>query len=118
MRRTVVLIITLQLVLCGSVNYAAAQSAKTIAFTNGAWFTGSSFESKTGYYVRGIVTFRRPSHLDETIDLRGRYVIPPFGEAHNHNVETLNKVEALVARYLQHGIFYVKIAFPKRSIFI
>ncbi len=34
--------------------------------------------------------------------------MPPFGEAHNHNVEPLNKVAPLIQRYLQHGIFYVK----------
>jgi hypothetical protein len=31
-------------------------------------------------------------------------VVPPFGEAHNHNVEPLNDVPKLVATYLAHGI--------------
>jgi hypothetical protein len=85
-----------------------AQAAQTIAFTNGRWYDGKSFQKKTGYSVLGWLTFRRPSHVDRTIDLQGGYVIPPFGEAHNHNVETLNNVDKLIAKYLQHGIFYIK----------
>lgn len=40
--------------------------------------------------------------------LAAGYVVPPFGEAHNHNVEPLNKIDLLIQRYLAHGIFYVK----------
>lgn len=87
---------------------AGAQRNVVIAFTNGSWFNGASFETRTGYSIGGRLTFRRPTHIDRTIDLKGGFVIPPFGEAHNHNVEPINKVDALIARYLQHGIFYVK----------
>ena len=85
-----------------------AQAAQTIAFTNGRWYDGKSFQEKTVYSVLGWLTFRCPSHVDRTIDLQGGYAIPPFGEAHNHNVETLNNVDKLIAKYLQHGIFYIK----------
>src|SRR5712672_2680400 len=79
-----------------------------LAFSNGRWFDGHSFQNKTGYAVNGALSFRRPPHVDAVVDLNGGFVVPPFGEAHNHNVESLNKVDALVQRYLQHGIFYVK----------
>ena len=94
---------------------AAAQSptvpsemTTTIAFTNGLWFNGRSFQKKTGYSIAGVLSFRRPAQIDSTVDLGGRFVVPPFGEAHNHNVEPLNKIDQLVRRYLRHGIFYVK----------
>ena len=35
-------------------------------------------------------------------------MIPPFGEAHNHNVENPERIDELVCKYLQDGIFYVK----------
>ncbi len=85
-----------------------AQSTGVTAFINGLWFNGSGFEAKTGYVVGSSLSFRRQKHIDETIDLRGGFVVPPFGEAHNHNVESLNKIDPLIATYLQHGIFYVK----------
>ena len=81
---------------------------KKIAFKNGQWFDGNSFKRKDGYAVNGVLTFRRPAQIDQTVDLEGKFVVPPFGEAHNHNVEPLNKVDELIRRYLEHGIFYVK----------
>ena len=81
---------------------------KVTAFTNGRWFDGHSFRKRTGYAVSRFLSFRRPSHVDAVVDLKGGFVVPPFGEAHNHNVEPLNKMDALIQRYLSHGIFYVK----------
>jgi amidohydrolase family protein len=104
----IILTLVLASQLCWSVLAVTAQSTKVTAFTNGLWFNGSSFEAKTAYVVGSSLSFRRPRHIDETIDLRGGFVVPPFGEAHNHNVESLNKIDALVAKYLEHGIFYVK----------
>lgn len=46
--------------------------------------------------------------MDEVVDLAGGFVVPPFGEAHNHNVESPARIDPLIQRYLQHGIFYVK----------
>ena len=86
----------------------ASDTTKNIAFTNGHWFDGKSFHKRTGYSIAGVLSFRHPRHIDSTVDLGGKYVVPPFGEAHNHNVEPLNKMDALVQRYLRHGIFYVK----------
>jgi len=83
-------------------------SAAQVAFINGVWFDGSGFSPKTGYAVDGHLTFHNPSHIDSTVDLAGAYVIPPFGEAHNHNVEPLSKMDILVQKYLRHGIYYVK----------
>jgi hypothetical protein len=44
------------------------------------------------------------------IDLASRWVVPPFGEAHNHNVDytTLHRTDSLLARYLHDGVFYVQ----------
>ena len=108
MKKAIALTFCLCLITCGLISNVRAQGDSVIAFVNGAWFNGSSFETKTGYSIDGRLTFHRPARIDRTIDLKGGFVIPPFGEAHNHNVETLNKVDALIARYLQHGIFYVK----------
>jgi hypothetical protein len=79
-----------------------------LELTNGNWFNGRSFQYKTVYSVNGRLTFRRPAHIDRTIDLHQGFVVPPFAEAHNHNVEGLNNLDTLIASYLRHGIFYVK----------
>jgi hypothetical protein len=82
-------------------------SPHNYGFINGRWFDGREFTSKTFYSVGGFLSSRRPQKIDSIIDLKGKYVVPPFGEAHNHNVEWAN-VDAVIRRYLEAGIFYVK----------
>jgi hypothetical protein len=83
---------------------------KTYEFVNGQWFDGQKFRSQKFYSVNGVLTTKKPSGIASVIELNGKYVIPPFGEAHNHNVEWNN--EETFARtkrmYLEAGIFYVK----------
>ena len=90
----------------------------TYAFTNGQWFDGGGFSSRTLYVVNGILTADQPPHTDMTFDLSGQYVIPPFGEAHNHNIGSYSGEEN-IKRYLREGIFYVKNpnAVPRLSYF-
>jgi hypothetical protein len=83
-------------------------SPKTYEFINGDWFDGQNFENKRFYSDKGVLTARKPVRVDSVVDLTDKYVIPPFGEAHNHNVENLERIDELVRKYLQHGIFYVK----------
>jgi hypothetical protein len=87
---------------------ASAACGQSVAFVNGLWFDGRNFVQKTAYSVNGDLSFRKPAHTGSTFDLAGGYVLPPFGEAHNHNVEPLSMIGSLVERYLRHGIFYVK----------
>lgn len=80
----------------------------TLELQNGRWFDGTQFREATWYVVGRTLTQRPPSSVDERIDLAGGYVVPPFGEAHNHNVEGPWDIEAVIARYLHDGVFYVK----------
>jgi hypothetical protein len=45
------------------------------------------------------------------------FVVPPFGEAHNHNVEGPWNIDAVVRRYLEDGVFYVKIPGNNRRVY-
>ena len=78
------------------------------AFTNGRWFDGKGFQAATWYSVQGRLTRTPPQGKVETVDLSGLFVVPPFGEAHNHNVEGPWNVRAVAERYLKDGVFYVK----------
>jgi Amidohydrolase family len=83
-----------------------------IALINGQWFNGRSFERRTLYSVAGRFTSRAPKRIDRTLDLRGNWIVPPFGEAHNHNLfgrMSSAQAQAILARYLADGVFYVKI---------
>ena len=76
----------------------------------GQWLGANGFERGTRYVVGTRLTRQRPAHVDSVIDLAGRWIVPPFGEAHNHNVDytTPRRTDSLLARYLRDGVFYVK----------
>lgn len=83
-------------------------SSKTYGFINGNWFDGQNFRNRRFYSAGGVLTSKKPVRVDSVVDLSGKYVIPPFGEAHNHNVEDAERINELARKYLQDGIFYVK----------
>src|ERR1051326_4684030 len=56
-------------------------------FANGNWFDGQKFVPRTFYSVDGVLRSKRPARIDRVFDLSGKYVVPPFGEAHNHNLD-------------------------------
>jgi hypothetical protein len=76
----------------------------------GQWLDATGFRPDTRYVVDGRLTHRRPPHVDSVVDLAGRWIVPPFGEAHNHNVDytTPRRTDSLLAKYLHDGVFYVQ----------
>jgi len=77
---------------------------------NGRWLGEDGFVAGKRFTVGGRIATRRPERVDSVIDLEGRWVVPPFGEAHNHNVDysTPARTDSLIARYLRDGVFYAK----------
>jgi hypothetical protein len=87
---------------------------KNYQLINGKWFNGKSFQPQTFYSVDGILTQKKPHGNVETLDLADKFVMPPFAEAHNHNLGSavyLNRdfARQMIQRYLAAGVFYVKI---------
>jgi hypothetical protein len=78
-------------------------------FVNGQWFDGSRFVKADFYSEGGILTH----HPDErrgyqTVDLHGGFVVPPYGDAHEHNFDGVANTKAVSANYLRDGIFYAQ----------
>lgn len=93
-----------------------ASSAQSYELTHGRWFDGNAFVAGTVYVDRGVIVARRPARVDSTIDLSGKFIVPPYGEAHNHNIE--GSPPGTIKKYLDAGIFYVKdpCSFPEASV--
>ena len=89
-------------------SFDRSPSQKVYKFANGKWFDGQTFQDTTFYTNNGFLTKTRPPVVDEVINLDGRFVLPPFGEAHTHNVEGPWNIDQTVLTYLRRGIFYVK----------
>ena len=106
-----VMVLTLVAGRGGSQAITSATAPQNTSLRNGLWFNGRSFERRTMYSVQGRFTLRKPARVDRDLDLAGAWIVPPFGEAHNHNIGT--GVEQwdrkAIARYQADGVFYVKI---------
>ncbi len=88
---------------------------KTYQFVNGQWFDGEGFRRKTFYSVNGRLTHRKPSKVDEVIDLKNRLVVPPFGDAHTHHFDNPVNIAQHVGMYLKDGVFYAKVLTDVRT---
>jgi len=86
--------------------------ATTYQVLNGRWFTGTDFVPKTMYVVDRVLRSRKPKQIDSIIDLRGSYVVPPFGEAHTH---TLLDRASRIPEFLRLGIFYANVMNASRA---
>jgi hypothetical protein len=83
-------------------------TAQNYQFINGQWFNGTGFENAAWFSAKGLLTKSAPTEIDSVIDLKGYYIVPPYGEAHNHNVSPGAGFKELSNKYLRDGIFYVK----------
>lgn len=80
--------------------------ASGYALTNGRWWNGTRFEPRTMYVVGGTFSAAAPARVDSTVDLRGGFVVPPFGDAHAHHFESRQMIARINELYLRDGIFY------------
>jgi len=79
-----------------------------VRWDNGRWFDGHGFVGQTVYTVGGALTRTPPVHVDEIVDLGQRYVVPPFGDAHHHGIDSPDGLDTKIQAFLRAGIFYVK----------
>lgn len=85
-------------------------ASANIALEGGRWFNGASFDARDVYSVDGRLTFERPARVDRSLDLSGLWMVPPFGEGHNHNINGIEERDRqTIQKYLADGVFYVRI---------
>jgi hypothetical protein len=82
--------------------------AEAVAWRNGLWFDGTRFVPSTKYSVNGVFVARRPLFVDRTVELGERHIVPAYGEAHHHGIDSPEAIEDKITVFLEAGIFYVK----------
>ena len=82
---------------------------ETYQFTNGNWFDGKTFKRKVFYSVNGVLTQKRPQQIDETVDLKNGFVIPPFAEAHTHQLDIQSKLAEQELKFIKEGTMYAMV---------
>ena len=109
------LIIAAAILVCLATSSAFAQTAKVYEFTNGRWFDGKGFKRQKMYSVDGIFIKKKPSKIDESVDLQNGFVIPPLADAHTHHFDSSYTVAEQVAMSLKDGISYAKVQTDVRT---
>jgi imidazolonepropionase-like amidohydrolase len=92
-----------------AVFFSGMASAQVYAFENGNWLMGKRFVKKTVYTKNGLFVFDKPAAVDSVVNLAGKYCIPPFGDAHTHNLDGAYNLPQMIKQYVQEGIFYVQV---------
>lgn len=91
------------------ISCAKDTTTHNVAYINGQWFDGETFVDRTLYSSDGYFTDQEPSRIDSTVDLNRKFVIPPFGDAHTHNLEAPEQLNEMESKYIKDGIFYVQV---------
>jgi Amidohydrolase family len=94
--------------LCLTASYGQSPG-KNYEFQNGHWFNGDGFTDATWYVSNGILSKKAPAMVDSVIDLNGRWVIPPFGDAHCASVADNPNGANVLNLYLGEGVFYLQV---------
>jgi imidazolonepropionase-like amidohydrolase len=84
-------------------------NAQVYEFNNGNWWIKNQFKKQTVYTINGIFSFIKPTTIDSSINLENQYCIPPFGDAHTHNLDGTYGLKEMVERYVKEGVFYVQV---------
>jgi len=103
------LVLSFQPIYAFSQNHPSNPSPRIYKFNNGRWFDGKGFRRQTFYAVGSTLTKKKPARVDETIDLANGFVIPPFADAHTHNLDGTFNLEKMIKAYLTEGTFYVQV---------
>jgi hypothetical protein len=80
-----------------------------VHYAGGLGFDGAAFVPIDLYVADGV--FRadaggRP--IEKTVDLTGKFLVPPFADAHTHQFADGQDVHAQIADSMRKGIFYAK----------
>lgn len=99
--------VVVSLWLFASASAAGEPGTDRTAYVGAQLFDGERFAP--GVLVVDGNTFvdADPSTASRRVDLAGSFVVPPFCEAHNHNLGSADENDETIAQYLSEGIFYV-----------
>jgi imidazolonepropionase-like amidohydrolase len=82
--------------------------AETVEWHAGRWFDGGRFVEATRYTRGGVFVEAPAGPVDRRFELDGRYVVPAYGDAHHHGIDSDDSLDDKITVFLEAGIFYVK----------
>jgi cytosine/adenosine deaminase-related metal-dependent hydrolase len=84
-----------------------ASPAQSLVLEDARWFDGQDFRDGRLLVHEGRFVASLPAGTPaRTESLRGRFLVSPLGEAHNHNLQNAWGFERFAPRYIADGVFY------------
>ena len=83
-------------------------SQSNMAIEGGFVYRDGQFEKMDIYVEDGNFSFEKPEQIDTLINISNKYVIPPFGEAHTHNLDRQWQMGFLPQQYAKEGTIYIQ----------
>ena len=74
----------------------------------GSVFDGKGFSKQDWYMVDGLFTKVEPTGSVKELDLAGKFIVPPYGDAHCHHIDGAYLARQLNDKYLSEGTLYVQ----------
>ena len=71
-------------------------------------FSGTAFVKQDWYIVDGLFTKSKPEGEVKTMDLEGKFIAPPYGDAHCHHIDGAYLARQLNDKYLSEGTLYAQ----------
>lgn len=96
----------MRIIFIGLLLVITCNSIAGTAVLNGQWYKQGAFKPQAMYITDGKLSEQKPTYITQTIDLKGGFVIPPFAEAHNHNLQNPWLAKNFHQNYLRDGVFY------------
>jgi imidazolonepropionase-like amidohydrolase len=100
---------------CGALLLIAAQAhgqprsaGPIVELRNAQWFDGRSFATGPRWMRDGRFIARPGQRADSVVDLRGRWMVPPYADAHTHGPDGARGMEEIRDMFLRLGVFYVQ----------
>jgi len=94
---------------------APTATTQTFAFVNGRVFNGERFIDRPLYVANGRFVDAPPARIDSTIDVDGDFIVPPYGDAHNHHTVDPWIYEKASEDFLAEGTFYSQVLTNRAS---
>ncbi|MFN0175326.1 MAG: hypothetical protein ACKVU0_11805 [Saprospiraceae bacterium] len=102
-------ILSLFLLFCFfGLDMVAQTAGKNYEFRNGQWYNGKGFVTATWYTTNGVLSKKAPAKIDSMIDLEGRWVVPPMGDAHCSSITENPSAANTLGQYMGEGVFYLQ----------
>ena len=90
-------------------------SLGTIEYRNAQWFDGTRFVRGSRFVRDGMFVAPTRGRADRVVDLRGQFVVPPYGDAHTHSPDAAFNLADVRDLYLRAGVFYVQVLGNSRA---